>query len=138
VDNVVIFDGVCNLCTHSVQFILRHETYPVFQFSPVQSPYGALRMRELGLDPHDARTFVVIANGVVHTKSDAAIVLSRHFRAPWRWLGAVRIIPRPVRDWVYDLFARNRYQWFGRTSECMVPTSQIRTRFIEDQAQCSD
>jgi len=89
-------------------------------------------MRELGLDPEDAKTFVVIANGTAYTKSDAAIILSRHFRAPWRWLAAVRIIPRPVRDWVYGLFARNRYRWFGRTDECMVPTTEITSRFVED------
>ena len=92
-------------------------------------------MRELGLDPEEAKTFVVIANGTAHTKSDAAIVLSRYFRAPWKWLGAVRIIPRPVRGWVYDLFAKNRYRWFGRMDECMVPIAEIRCRFVEDETQ---
>jgi len=137
-DNLVIFDGVCNLCAHSVQFILRHETDPVFRFTPVQSPYGTQRMRELGLDPEAAKTFVVIANDTAHTKSDAAIVLSRYFRAPWKWLSVVRIIPRPIRDWVYDRFAKNRYRWFGRTEECMVPTPEIRFRFVEDETQCAD
>jgi len=137
-ENLVIFDGVCNLCVHSVQFILHHEANPEFRFAPVQSPYGARRMRELGLDPEDAKTFVVIANGTAYTKSDAAIELSRYFRAPWRWLAAVRIIPRPVRDWVYSLFAKNRYQWFGRTDECMVPTPEITSRFVEDETPCAD
>lgn len=130
-DNLVIFDGVCNLCTHSVRFILQHETEPLFRFATVQSPTGSRLMRDLGLDPDDAETFVLIADGRAYLRSDAAIRIARDLRGAWRWLGAIKIVPRPLRDWVYDLVARKRYRWFGRTDECMVPTEETRARFIE-------
>ncbi len=88
-------------------------------------------MRNLGLDPEDAKTFVLMADGKAYVKSDAAIRLSRHFRGGWKLLGAFRIIPRPIRDWAYDIVARNRYRWFGRFDTCMVPTPELRARFIE-------
>jgi len=129
-DKLVLFDGVCNLCTHSVRFILEHEKGPLFRFATVQSPAGSRLMRELGLNPDDAETFVLIADGRAYLRSDAAIRIARDLRGAWRWLGVVKIVPRPLRDWIYDLVARNRYRWFGRTDECMVPTAEIRARFI--------
>ena len=131
-DNLVIFDGVCNLCTHSVHFILAHEAEPLFRFTPVQSPAGGRLLRELGLDPDDVETFVVILDGMAYLRSDAAIRIAPHLRGAWRWLGAVKFIPRPVRDWVYDLVARHRYRWFGRREQCIVPTAEISARFVED------
>lgn len=131
-DNLILFDGVCNLCTHSVRFILEREAEPLFRFATVQSPAGSRLMRDLGLDPEDAETFVLIADGRAYLRSDAAIRIARHLRGAWRWLGAVRIVPRPLRDWVYDLVARNRYRWFGRTDECMVPTQEIQARFVDE------
>ena len=131
-DNVVIFDGVCNLCARSVRFILDHEADQTLRFTPLQSPAGSRLMRKLGLDPEDARTFVLIADGKAHVKSDAAIRLSRYFRRAWMPLGLIKIIPRWIRDRVYDVVARNRYRWFGRLDSCMVPTPELRTRFIEE------
>lgn len=131
-DHLVIFDGVCNLCAHSVSFILAHETEPQFRFATVQSGVGTRLLRELGLDPDDVETFVVIADGRAYLRSDAAIRIAPHLRGAWRWLKAVKVVPRPIRDWVYDLVARNRYRWFGRADECMVPTAEIRARFIDD------
>ena len=131
-DNVVIFDGVCKLCARSVRFILDHEADHTLRFTPLQSPAGMRLMRELGLDPEDARTFVLIADGKAYVKSDAAIRLSRYFRRAWKPLGLIKIIPRWIRDRVYDVVARNRYRWFGRLDSCMVPTPELRTRFIEE------
>ncbi len=128
----MIFDGVCNLCARSVRFILDHEADQTLRFTPLQSPAGSRLMRELGLDPEDARTFVLIADGKAYVKSDAAIRLSRYFRRAWMPLGLIKIIPRWIRDRVYDVVARNRYRWFGRLDSCMVPTPELRTRFIEE------
>ena len=128
---IILFDGVCNLCAHSVKFVLDHEADQTLRFTPLQSPVGARLMRELGLDPEDAKTFVLMADGKAYVKSDAAIRVSRHFRGGWKLLGAIRIVPRPIRDWAYDLVARNRYRWFGRFDTCMVPTPELRARFIE-------
>ena len=129
-DNLVLFDGVCNLCTHSVRFILEREREPLFRFAAVQSPAGSRLMRDLGLDPEDAETFVLITDGRAYLRSDAAIRIARDLRGAWRWLGAVKIVPRPLRDWIYDLVARNRYRWFGRADECIVPPAEIQARFI--------
>lgn len=130
--DLVIFDGVCNLCAHSVRFILQCEADSTLHFVPLQSPAGARLLRQFEFDPEDVRTFVLIANNVVHVKSDAALDIAQHFRWPWRALTAFRIIPRLVRDWFYDRIALHRYRWFGRTEICMVPTPYLRARFIED------
>jgi predicted DCC family thiol-disulfide oxidoreductase YuxK len=89
-------------------------------------------MREVGLDPEEAKTFILVADGRAYVKSDAAIRVSRYLRRAWRLLGAIKIIPRPIRDWAYDIVARNRYRWFGRLDACMVPTSELKARFIEE------
>jgi predicted DCC family thiol-disulfide oxidoreductase YuxK len=131
-NNLVIFDGVCNFCTKSVQFILQHESDNVIRFAPLQSSTGSRLMRELGIDPEDAETFVFISDGKAFTKSDAALMLAQHLRGGWRILRVFRLLPRPVRDWAYGVLARNRYRWFGRYDKCMVPSPEFRERFIVD------
>lgn len=131
-DNLVIFDGVCGFCTKLVQFILRHESDHVFRFAPMQSTTGSRIMRELGIDPSDAETFVVISGGEAFTRSDAALRLMNHLRGGWKALRILGVLPRPMRDWAYGVVARNRYRWFGRFDQCMVPSPEIRERFITD------
>lgn len=130
-DDLVVFDGVCNLCTASVTFILRHEADARLRFVSLQSTAGSRLMRELGLDPEDAKTFVLLARGEAFVRSDAALRVCGYFKWPWKALAALRVMPRPIRDRAYDLVARNRYRWFGRTEACMVPTPDLRARFIE-------
>ena len=89
-------------------------------------------MQELGLDPRDAETFVLIVDNEAFVKSDAAIRLSGYLRGGWKLLRVFRIVPRPIRDWAYGVFARNRYRWFGRYDQCMVPSMEIRDRFVID------
>lgn len=131
-DNVVLFDGVCKLCTGSVNFILRHEKGPFLRFAPLQSQVGMRLMQEHGIDPAQMRTFVVIADGRSYIRSDAAIRVSRFLRGAWKLLGLVRVVPRPIRDYAYDLVARNRYRWFGRHDACIVPAPELQERFISD------
>ena len=130
-DDLLIFDGVCNLCARSVRFVLQHEGDHTLRFTPLQSPLGSRLLRELGFDPTDAKTFVLVSGGKAHVKSEAALRLSRRFRGGWRLLGILSIVPRPLRDWAYDRVAQNRYRWFGRTEACMVPTPELRARFLE-------
>ena len=130
--DVVIFDGVCNLCAQSVKFILNHEAEARLRFVPLQSPAGARLMREFGFSPEDAKTFVLISDGKPYVKSAAAIRIAGYLRGIWKFLGIVRVLPRPIRDWAYDVIARNRYRWFGRADSCMVPTSELRARFIQE------
>jgi predicted DCC family thiol-disulfide oxidoreductase YuxK len=126
----VIFDGLCKLCTGSVAFILRHERDQVLRFAPLQSEAGKRLMAEFGIDPSQMNTFVVIADGKAYVRSDAAIRLARFLSGGWRLLGLLRIVPRPVRDYVYDVVARNRYRWFGRRETCMAPAPGLEKRFL--------
>ena len=89
-------------------------------------------LREFGFDPEDAKSFVLVADGKPYVKSDAAIRVARHLRGGWRLIGAIKIIPRPIRNWTYDVIARNRYRWFGRSEACMVPTPELLSRFVEE------
>lgn len=128
---IIVFDGLCNLCTASVQFILRHERMPHFKFTPMQSKAGGALLAANGLAPDDVDTFVLIEDGRPYLRSDAAIRVARHLSAPWSLATALAIIPRPIRDWAYRIIARNRYQWFGRREACMVPSPEVRARFLE-------
>ena len=127
---LVIFDGECSFCTKSVQFILRHESEPILRFTPLQSSTGSRLMHEFGLNPQDAESFVLVSGGRVFMKSDAVVELAKYLHGGWRLLAICRIIPRPVRNWAYDVFARNRYRCFGRYDQCMVPSDEIKDRFL--------
>lgn len=129
---LVIFDGVCNLCVGSVRFILSHEARPELRFVPLQSGTGSRMLASLGFDPTDARTFVLVERGTAYVRSAAALRVARFLRWPWRALAALRIVPRPLRDWMYDRIAASRYRWFGRRDACMVPTPELEARFIRD------
>src|SRR5262245_61654778 len=107
---IMIFDGVCVLCERSVQFILAHESAPTIRFVPLQSPAGARMMREHGFSAEDAKTFVLVVDGRSYVRSEAAIRVARYLRRPWSMLGIVRVFPRGLRDWAYNLVARNRYR----------------------------
>ena len=89
-------------------------------------------MREFGFDPDEAKTFVLVADGRLCVKSEVAIRVSRFLRMPWRLIGVVRLVPRPLRDLVYDRVARNRYRWFGRQDVCMVPSESVAMRFLNE------
>ena len=121
---------MCKLCTGAVAFILRHERDQRLRFAPLQSAAGKRLLERFGIDPAQMNTFVVIAEGRAYVRSDAAIRLARFLSGGWRLLGVLRIIPRPVRDYVYDVVARNRYHWFGRRETCMAPTPGLARRFL--------
>jgi predicted DCC family thiol-disulfide oxidoreductase YuxK len=89
-------------------------------------------MQKFGIDPTQMKTFVVIADGRAYVRSDAAIRVARFLRGAWKLLGVVRIVPRSIRDYAYDVVARNRYRWFGRHDACIVPTPELQRRFIDE------
>jgi len=130
-DNLVLFDGVCNLCTASVQFIIRHDRAGIFYFAPLQSDIGREICQSRGLDPAAVETFMLISDGIILMRSDAAIEVVSRFGGAWKFVAVLRLIPRVARDWVYSAVARNRYRWFGRTEACMIPTADVKGRFLE-------
>jgi predicted DCC family thiol-disulfide oxidoreductase YuxK len=129
--DLIIFDGQCHLCAGSVQFILKHESAPHYLFAPVQSTTGAQSMLKHGLDPSDVNTFLVIEDDLAFTRSDAALRIARRLRLPWRLLVVLALVPRPLRNWGYNLVASNRYRWFGRSQECWLPNQAYAKRFID-------
>ena len=132
--DLIIFDGVCNLCEASVNFIIRHDAAGVFRFVPSQSELGAALQQQYDINTAGLDTVVLIRDGEVFTESDARVRIAAAFDGPWRLLGLARWVPRPVRNWVYRRIANNRYAWFGRKEVCLIPTPEVRRRFLETEA----
>ena len=127
---LVLFDGDCNLCNHSVQFILKRDRNARFQFASLQSQVGRAAIAALGVgDLPDS--IMLIAGDHLQVKSTAALTIARGLRWPWPLLSVFWLVPRPLRNLVYDWVARNRIRWFGKREECWVPTPELRARFLD-------
>jgi len=128
---IVLFDGVCHLCEGAVRFAIRRDPGARLRFAPLQSPLGRALLARHGLDP-DALDAVVLVDGDgAHQRSTAALRIAAGLRAPWRWLAPpLLLVPRGLRDAVYGWVARRRHRWFGRRAECLVPTPELRARFL--------
>lgn len=127
---LVLFDGVCNFCQGSVQFILLRDPKGRFRFASLQSDEGRRRLAEHGLPTESLTSLVLIEGGKAYRRSTAALRIARHLSGAWPLAAAFLIIPRPLRDLVYDFIARNRYRWFGKTETCMLPRPEWRERFL--------
>ncbi len=127
---IVLFDDVCNLCNGSVQLILRHDPAGRFRFASLQSPAGQELLGRLGIDPGAMDSVILVEGDRWFKESDAALRIARRLSGPWKMLWALRVIPRPLRDGLYRLVARNRYRWFGRQETCWLPTPELRERFL--------
>lgn len=118
---VIVFDGICHVCSGWVRFLSRHRIDPPFQLIPMQSAAGKALLVEYGIDPEDPATFLVLDQGERFTESDASIHVISALGGPWRVFNVARIVPRRWRDALYQILARNRYRWFGRRSVCFLP-----------------
>lgn len=127
---IVLFDGVCNLCNGTVQYIIRHDPHGKFRFASLQSKAGEEWMLHFGKDPAQLHSVLVIKDGKLHERSDAALLVAANLSGPISALRFFRIIPRFLRDAVYNLIARTRYDVFGKQNECMLPTPELRERFL--------
>ena len=128
---IILFDGVCNLCNGSVVFVLQREKEPVFQFASIQSEAGKTWLRWCRLPEDYSQTVVLIDGGRVYLGSTAALKIGQTLKFPWSFLSqAGFIVPKFIREWVYQQIALNRYQWFGKREICMVPTQELRARFL--------
>lgn len=128
---IVVFDGVCVLCSGWMDFLVRRDRAARrFRFVIAQSPLGQALYRHYRLDPVDFETNLVLVGGRLHTKLDAFAAVMRHL--PWLWpaLSVARFLPRPIADRLYDRLAKNRYRWFGRRDRCLMPTPELRARFL--------
>ncbi|WP_436911476.1 thiol-disulfide oxidoreductase DCC family protein [Halosimplex marinum] len=131
---ILLFDGVCNLCNGSIRFVVEHDPEGVFRFAPLQSAAAERLLADVGFEGYDFDTFVLVDGDDYYTKSEAALRVASELEFPWSLAGALRVVPRPLRDAVYDTVASHRYAVFGRKAQCMVPSPEIRERFIEMSA----
>jgi len=128
---IIFFDGYCNLCSASVQFILKHEQSPYYYFSSLQSDFVKTNFPELFEEERNPDSVILLENESLFYRSDAALRISRKLRFPLKMMGYFRFIPVFIRDPVYDLIARNRYRYFGKRESCFIPESGYSDRFLD-------
>jgi predicted DCC family thiol-disulfide oxidoreductase YuxK len=129
-DSLILFDGVCNYCNSMVNFIIRQDKKKKFRFAALQSEAGQKILRQHGLPLHEFDSFILLTSGKIYQNSTAALKLYNQLPWYWKWVQAFWIFPRPFRDWIYSIIARNRYKWFGKKDQCMIPDSEVKERFL--------
>lgn len=127
---IVLFDGVCNFCNGSVNFIITHDAENYFKFAPLQSDVAQSLLEKYDIDKAETDSVILIENETAYTHSTAALRIARKLDGAWSWFYALIVVPKPVCDFFYKLFAKYRYRLFGKTEACMMPTPEIRERFI--------
>jgi predicted DCC family thiol-disulfide oxidoreductase YuxK len=127
---IVVFDGECNLCNRSVQFIIKRDARGVFEFAPLQ---WAVSRRIIADKPTNSDSVLLLEDGKLFARSDAVLRIARRLRFPWPLLYAFIVVPRPIRDAINNWIARNRYRWFGRRDSCMNPDQNQKARFLQDE-----
>ncbi|WNC16954.1 thiol-disulfide oxidoreductase DCC family protein [Brevibacillus brevis] len=129
--SILLFDGVCHFCNGAVQFILRRDPHGRIHFASLQSAKGQELLSAFQYEGN-LQSVVLIENGKLYTKSDAILRVGRKLNGAWPFLAtAARMLPRSLRDPIYDWIARNRYRWWGQAKQCMLPTPEARARFLE-------
>ncbi|MBD0350840.1 MAG: thiol-disulfide oxidoreductase DCC family protein [Flavisolibacter sp.] len=127
---IILFDGVCNFCNGMVLFIIKQDKQKVFRFAALQSEAGQRLLETYQLPRNDFDSFLLIENGKVYRSSTAGLRLYNKLPWYWMWMQVFWIVPKIFRDAVYDFIARNRYKWFGKKETCMIPTPDVRSRFL--------
>jgi predicted DCC family thiol-disulfide oxidoreductase YuxK len=129
-DNVILFDGLCNFCNSSINFTIRHDKKNRFHFAALQSEPAIAIRKQFNLPDEFLSSVVLIENGKAYIRSTAALRIARRLNGAWPLFYGLIIIPRFIRDWVYNIVARNRYKWWGKKESCMVPTPEVRKKFL--------
>ncbi len=128
---IILFDGVCNLCDSAVQYVIKHDKNDVFRFVALQSDLGKEILDHIGIDPKHIDSIVLYEPGLAYYyKSSAAIEIARNFGGIFHFGTVFKIIPGFLRDKVYDYVARNRYKWYGKKDSCMIPTPELKAKFL--------
>ncbi len=127
---IILFDGVCNFCNGSVNFIIDRDKTGYFKFAPLQSEIGEKLLAENGIDKTVTDSVILVEDGKVYTHSTAALRIAGRLKGKWSWVHHLTVVPGFIRDGFYKLFARYRYKMFGKQEACMLPTPEIRSRFL--------
>jgi predicted DCC family thiol-disulfide oxidoreductase YuxK len=129
--SLILFDGVCNLCNASVNFIIKHDKKVHFNFASLQSDAAKELLLQFNVKKIKMDSIVLIENGTFYEKSTAALRISKKLNGGYKLLYVFIIIPTFLRDWVYDFIAKNRYKWYGKKDSCMIPSKDLKNRFLE-------
>lgn len=127
---IVLFDGVCNFCNASVNFVIERDTAGYFKFAPLQSEIGEELVAKHDINTAETDSVIVVENDRAYTHSSAALRIAKQLDGIWSWSYAFVVVPKPIRDLAYRVFAKYRYRLFGRQDACMMPTPEIRARFL--------
>ncbi|WP_276166796.1 thiol-disulfide oxidoreductase DCC family protein [Zobellia alginiliquefaciens] len=128
---IVLFDGVCNLCNGAIQFIIKRDTNDIFRFAPLQSELGKKLISERNIDSETIDSIILIDPGVAfYIKSDAALEIGKNLKGYKEISSALSWLPSSLRNIVYDFVARNRYKWYGKKEQCMIPTPELQNKFL--------
>ena len=136
--HLVLYDGVCGLCNRLLQFLFKHDRGAIFRFASLQSATGRSTVAQWGGNPDELRSVYVVADfrtphARAFTRSDAALFVAGELPWPWKFMRVGVIVPRPIRDLMYDAVARSRYRIFGRYEQCMIPGPELRRRFVDQE-----
>lgn len=127
---IILFDGVCNFCDGAVNFIISRDEKNYFKFAPLQSENGRKLAAEHGINLQKIDSVILIEGGEAYTESTAALKVARHLDGIWSWAYAFIVVPKFIRDYFYRLFAKNRYRLFGKKDACMLPSPEVRAKFL--------
>jgi len=128
--NIIFYDGVCHFCNQTIQFIIKQDRDGYYSFASLQSEIGMKLMNEFNI-PNNMETIILLDNNYIYSYSDAPLQISRRLRGGWRFIYLLVIVPKSIRDYFYIYFSKNRYKWFGKSENCMLPTPELRKRFLE-------
>lgn len=127
---ILLFDGVCNLCNGFVQFVIRRDPKGKFRFAALQSEIGQTLLRQANMPTEELSTVILYENGKFYTHSSVPLLVVKRFGGAWPLLYGLVIVPKFIRDGIYNWVARNRYRWFGKRESCMIPTPELKSRFL--------
>ncbi|MEJ0054181.1 MAG: thiol-disulfide oxidoreductase DCC family protein [Bacteroidota bacterium] len=129
--SIILFDGVCNLCNGFVNFLILRDKQNKFQFGSLQSPKAQELLKQYQYSTNDLSTVLLLEDGKLYSQSTAVLKIVRRMDGAWPLLYGFIILPRPIRDFFYQLIAKNRYKLFGRKDACMIPTPELKAKFVE-------
>jgi len=128
---ILLFDGECNLCNSTVQFVVKRDKKNKFLFATLQSKAGQKTLKKLSLSQKDFKSFVLLEDSNCYQKSTAALKVAKNLRNGWQLFYIFIIVPKFIRDFIYSLIAKNRYKIFGKRTECMIPTTELKAKFLD-------
>ena len=126
---IILFDGVCNLCNSSVNFVIRNDKKGVFKFAPIQSDFGEIALKKHRINSKDTDSIILIDDDNYYIKSSAALYIAKNLSGAYPLLFCFMLVPKFMRNWVYDFVAKNRYKWYGKKESCMIPTPELIDKF---------